>query len=192
MLTATYSLVTIAAEQEKAHGLLSRLQQYLQNAWQGLQNVDLAFLDGAFNRLLKFDNYCSNRKVERYLIPALRCVTREADGLIAELEVLSARGAEILHTVRRHLASVLEVSSVRADDICHSMDIYCYSYRERLKKEDELLFPLARRLLSVEEWFSLAARFLAEDAPASRRRPQPAIAPYHSPSSIERSNAGAN
>jgi hemerythrin-like domain-containing protein len=192
MLTATYSLVTIAAEQDKAHGLLSRLQQYVHNAWQGLQNVDFAFLDAAFNRLLKFDDYCRNRKVERYLVPALRCATREADALIAELDALSARGAEILHAVRRHLASVLEVSSVRAGEICHSMELYCHNFSERLKKEDELLFPVARRLLSVEEWFSLAAKFLAEDSRTSGRRGQPAIAPYYSPASIDRSNAGAN
>jgi hemerythrin-like domain-containing protein len=191
MLTATYSLVTIAAEQDKAHGLLSRLQQYIQNAWQGLQNVDFAFLDAAFNRLLTFDDYCRNRKVERYLVPALRCATHDADALLAELDALSARGAEILHAVRRHLANVLEISSVRAGEICHSMELYCHSFSQRLKKEDELLFPIARRLLSVEEWFSLAAKFLAEDAQASGRRRQSAIAPY-SPAAIERSNAGAN
>ncbi len=191
MLTATYSLVAISAEQEKAHGILSRLHQYVQSAWQGLQNVDLAFLDAAFNRLLQFDDYCRNRKVERYLIPALRCTTREADALIAELEALSARGAEILHAVGRHLASALEVSSVRAGEICHSMELYCRSLSTRLKKEDDLLFPVARRLLSVEEWFSLAAKFLADDAEASGRRRPSAIAPY-STATAAQSNAGAN
>ena len=191
MLTVTYSFVAVSAEQEKAHGILSRLQQYIQNAWQGLQNVDLAFLDAAFNRLLQFDDYCRNRKVERYLIPALRCATREADALIAELEALSARGAEILHAVGRHLASALEVSSIGAGEICHSMELYCRSLSTRLKKEDDLLFPLARRLLSVEEWFSLAAKFLADDAEASGRRRPSAIAPYST--TVEaRSNAGAS
>ena len=65
MLTVTYSFVAISAEQDKARGILSRLQQYIQNAWQGLQNVDLAFLDAAFNRLLQYDDYCRNRKFER-------------------------------------------------------------------------------------------------------------------------------
>jgi hemerythrin-like domain-containing protein len=191
MLTVTYSFVAISAEQDKARGILSRLQQYIQNAWQGLQNVDLAFLDAAFNRLLQFDDYCRNRKVERYLIPALRCATREADALIAELEALSARGAEILYAVGRHLASALEVNSIGASEICHSMELYCRSLSTRLKKEDDLLFPLARRLLSVEEWFSLAAKFLADDAEASGRRRPSAIAPYSTAVEIQ-SNAGAN
>lgn len=191
MLTATYSLITIAAEQDKAHGILSRLQQYIQSAWQGLQNVDLGFLDTAFNRLLQFDDYCRNRKVELYVIPALRCATREADALIAELETLSARGAELLHGMRRHLAGVMEVSSVRAGQICHTMEQYCCNLAMRLKKEDDLLFPLARRLLSVEEWFSLAAKFLADDAEASGRRRSSAVAAY-STASLPMSNAGAN
>jgi hemerythrin-like domain-containing protein len=191
MLTATYSLVAISAEQEKARGLLSRLHQYVQSAWQGLQNVDLSFLDAAFQRLLQFNDYCRNRKIERYLIPALRCATRDADALIAELDALSARGAEILHAIGRHLASALEVSSLRAGELCHSMELYCRSLSTRLQKEDDLLLPLARRLLSVEEWFSLAAKFLADDAQASGRRRPSAIAPY-STAAAARSNAGAN
>jgi len=191
MLTATYSLVAISAEQDKARGILSKLQQYIQSAWQGLQNVDLAFLDTAFNRLLQFDDFFRNRKVERYLIPALRCATREADALIAELEELSARSTGILHAARRHLVSALEISSIRAGEICHSMELYCHSLSTRLNKEDDLLFPFARRLLSVEEWFSLAAKFLADDAEASGRRRPSAIAPYSTAVDVQ-SNAGAS
>ena len=191
MLTATYSLVTIAAEQDKANSLLSSLQQYIQNAWQGLQNVDLAFLDSAFNQLLRFDDYCRHRKVERYLIPAVRCATREADAMIAELETLSAHGAEMLHEIRRYMTSALEVSSVLSGEICHSMEAYCASLSARLQKEEQLLFPLVRHLLSVEEWFSLAEKFLAEDAPLAGRTRPSAMASYTS-AIAERSDAEIN
>jgi len=170
MLTATYSLVAIRAEQDKAHRLLSRLQQYIQSGWQSLRNLDFAVLESAFNKMLHFDNYCRCRKVELYLIPAIRRVTREADTLLAELEALSAAGAEMIRLARSRLADVFEVGSAAAHEACRSIDQYCFSLQARLRKEDAELFPMARRVLSVEEWFSVAAQFLSDDGGGGQHR----------------------
>lgn len=164
MLTATYSIVTISTEQNKTRRILHRLQQHIRNAWNGLKNMDLASVEDAFNNLTRFDRYCHSRKVEVHLIPAIRRVTTEADGLLAELEALSASGMHILRSLHEQLRRAFDEGVVRVNEVCSSMELYCSNLQKRLAKEEEELFPLARRLFSIEEWFAIAEKFLSEDA----------------------------
>ena len=169
MLTATYSLVAIAAEQDKSRAMLSRLQQYLQGTWRGLQAIDFSFLESAFGKLMQFDKYFGARKLERYLVPAMRSAGREAEHLVAELDALSAKGAGILRSIGELLANAFETSAVRINQICHAMDCYCGTMLVRLDREERELLPMARRLFSIEDWFTIAAQFLSDDADADGR-----------------------
>lgn len=172
MLTATYSLVAIAAEQDKARSKLRKLQQYIHSAWKGIQEIDFGFLETAFNKLMQFDKYCRNRKIEMYLIPALRTANREAQQLIAELEALSATSVSILRSIGEQLTSSFSAGCIRIGEICQAMQVYCYKVSARLEKEEQELLPMARRLFSTEEWFAIAAQLLSDVPDAyGRRRP---------------------
>lgn len=163
MLTATYSLVAIAAEQDNARSMLSRFRQYLQATWKGFQGFEFAFLEKAFNKLLQFDAYCRNRKLERFVIPALRNASKEADVLIGELDALSNKGLSLIRFVREQIASAVDVTTTRVSDIYAAMEHYCNYLFHRLEREERELIPLARRLLSIEDWFNIAAQFLSTD-----------------------------
>lgn len=170
MLTATYSLVAITAEQENVRSTLCKLQQYIQNIWHGIQQIDFAFLDVAFDKLFQFDEYCHRRKIELYVIPALRKATRKVDALLAELDSLSEVGMRILRAARNQLVDAVEAGGTRVHDICLAMELYCDHWLTRLTKEEEELFPVLRSLLSIEEWFAIASQFLSDDAEAEGRR----------------------
>lgn len=173
MLTATYSLVAIAAEQDAARRILRRLQQYIQNIWHGIQKIDFAMLDSAFDKLAEFDAYCRKRKLEVYVIPALRKTTCEADALLEELDALSEAGRSVLRAAREQFIAAFEAGNARLHEICLSMEQYCERLHARLAREEEELFPMLRRLLSVEEWFGIAAQFLSDDADADGRKRYP-------------------
>ncbi|HZW21055.1 hypothetical protein [Noviherbaspirillum sp.] len=185
MLTATYSLVAIAAEQDKTRSMLSRLQQYLQSTWRGLQSIDFSFLESAFGKLMQFDKYMGARKLERHLVPAMRSAGREAEILIAELDALRAKSARILRSIGEQLAEAFEASAVRINQICHAMDSYCGTVLHRLEREERELIPLARRVFSIEDWFSIAAQFLSDDGDADGR--QRTVAPQRAVPSGRRS-----
>lgn len=170
MLTATYSLVTISTEQSKTRRILHRLQQYIQGTWKNLQAIDLACVESAFNSLTQFDKYFRTRKVEVYLIPAVRRATNKADSLLAELEELSAIGMGILRSVREQLRQAYDGAAIPIIDVCRSMDLYCTKLLTRMAKEEDELFPLVRKLFSVDEWFALAEKFLAEEAATQGRK----------------------
>ncbi len=170
MLTATYSLVAIAAEQDKTRSMLQRLQQYIHASWKSLQNIDFTFVETAFNKLMHFDKCCHRRKLEVYLIPALRNVSREADVLIAELDALSTNGMAILRSLGDLLADTFDKSAIKMNQICHALESYCDCLRMRLDREERELIPLARRVFSVEDWFNIAAQFLSDDTEVDGRR----------------------
>jgi hemerythrin-like domain-containing protein len=169
MLTATYSLVAIAAEQDKTRTMLSRLQQYLQATWRGLQNIDFSFLETTFGKLMQFEKYFGARKLERFLVPALRGADREAESLVAELDALRVKSANILRSLGDQLAAAFEMSSVKINQICHAMESYCGYMLVRLEREERELIPLARRLFSIEDWFKIAAQFLSDDGDGEGR-----------------------
>jgi hypothetical protein len=169
MLTATYSLVAIAAEQDKTRAMLSRMQQYLQATWRGLKTIDFSFLESAFGKLMQFDKYFGARKLERYLIPAMRTAGREAENLVAELDALNAKGAGILRSLGEQLADAFEASAGRINQICHAMESYCGTMLVRLEREERELIPMARRLFSIEDWFTIAAQFLSDGGDSDAR-----------------------
>lgn len=162
MLTATYSIVAIAAEQDKARHMLGRLQQHMETAWKGLQRIDFGMLDATFNRLMHFEHFCRSRKIERYLMPALRRFGRDGEVLVAELDNLGSKATGILRAVGEQLSSVFDQGLARAGELCHSMELYCRHASIRLEREERELLPLARRLLTVEDWFGIAAQCLSE------------------------------
>jgi hemerythrin-like domain-containing protein len=169
MLTATYSLVALSVEQQKACGTLSALRQYIKNSSRELKDADSTCLESAVDKLSEFDQYCHQRKVEVYVIPAIRKATREADCLLAELESLSAMGFSILRSVRDRLRMAFEQGAVKIEELCSSMELYCNNLYQRLVKEEELL-QIAQRVISLEEWFAIAASFLSHDAAKDKRK----------------------
>lgn len=175
MLTATYSIVTISAEQKSARSILSRLRQYIQSCLTRLQEIDLPKLESTLNKLTQFDQYCHARKVELYVIPAIRGTTHEVDSLLAELESMSARAVDILKSAQEQLRQAFDQGVEKINELCSAMEIYCDNLLKRLAKEEEELMPMVGRLLSVDEWFALAAKFLSDDADNPQRRQAPRL-----------------
>jgi hemerythrin-like domain-containing protein len=163
MLTATYSLVALSVEQKNARCTLSAVQQYVRNN----DELDPKGLQSVLQKLSQLEQYCHERKVELYVIPAIRNATHDADPLLDELESLSSRGVDILRSLRHAVGAAIERGNVRIEEICQAVELYCNNLLQRLIKEEEL-FNIARRVISIEGWFSIAANFLTYDAQRGR------------------------
>ncbi len=163
MLTATYSLVAISSEQQKARRVLTRLQQGIAHLWKNLQEIDLAGVDAAIHKLMQFDRVVSQRKMERYVIPALKSATSEADAVLEELDALSGFCAHLLQSLQQQTHLVLQQGTAKLKDLRRTMELYCSNLHLRLAKEEELLLPLVPRVLSGDEIFELGVQFLSDD-----------------------------
>jgi hemerythrin-like domain-containing protein len=164
MLTATYALLTLSVEQKKERNFISRILHYLQINADQPEAMDPVRLQSQLEELTRFAESRHKRKVERCVIPAVRKATNEAHWLLDELESLSRVGSSMLRFVRRGLRRTISSSQTQLREVCRTMQRYCLNLLERLAKEEQHLLPLAQRVISHEEWFSIGTKFMTDDA----------------------------
>jgi len=162
MLTATYSIVTLKLEQENMRWNFSALQQTILSSIKNLNYVSSMEFESMLNRLSQFEQYCQQRKVEIFIVPALRKFTREADTLLDELDSLSQYCFSILCKLRVRLQQVIREGLFKMDEVYSSIELCCSTIYTRLCKREELV-ELAERVIPHEEWFGLAASFMSHD-----------------------------
>lgn len=163
MLTATYSLVALTAEQKNARSILSKLQAQIQSILHDLQSINRACVEHALIKLEQVEEYCHKRKVELYLIPAIRKTTHKADPILAELEGLSSHSMQLLRSLHEQLRNAFEQGGTEVRKIYSIIELYFHNLFTRLAKEEEELFPIVRALLPREEWFEIASKLLSEN-----------------------------
>lgn len=174
MLTSTYTLVALSVEQTSARTALQALLDELQALPAepaSLPASRAAELGGMLRRV--YDD-CHWRKLDQFLVPALRCHTGAADALLDELEALSSLAAEAMveaeATVRARAGAAAEVDGAGfLGAALRSVG----ALQLRLEREEHELFPLARSAVGNDAWFALANQMMAHDVYARERRAMP-------------------
>ncbi len=170
MLTATYILVSLSVEQASIRMSLLAFQKYMQVQLRQQSRLSLAQLQYTgdwLNRLYQGGYW---RKVEMYLIPAIRQAAPHADGLLNELNGLNHAALESINVVQQRAGAALDHSELQAEQLCAAIDAFCAALLQRLEKEERELFALARKVIVGEAWFAIAYQFLAHDARAQEAR----------------------
>ena len=174
MLTATYTLVSLSVEQAGIRVSLLAFQQYMHAQLRQQRQFSLAHLDYAgdwLNRLYQFGYW---RKIDQYLVPAIRQATPHADGLLAELNRLNHAALDSVNLVQRRAMAAVDSSEQQLEQqmeqLGAAIDSFCTALMARLEMEERELFALARRVIAGEAWFAIAYQFLAHDARMQENR----------------------
>lgn len=174
MLTTTYSIVMLNGEQQKARNLVSRLEQYLCNDVGKEEGKELVSLQRAFARLLTAYSYCSERKVELFVIPLVRSfLSVEAHALLANLDACTLYCTRIIEYAHHQIGRAVEGAHIDGETLVSAMRLFCTQATQRLVLEEEELFPLAHRLLSEDDWFNIASQCLSRTEKVPGRYMQP-------------------
>jgi len=169
MLTATYSIIALKIEQNRARWTFSSIQQFILSGIRNIKTAGSIDFDAMLTRLDQFERFCHQRKMEVFVIPALRKFTHEADSLLDELERLSAASLSLLRALQEKLQQALRSGIAVVDEICASLEQCCAHFYRRLAHEDELV-QIAERVMPTEAWFGIAESFLSVDGRALQRR----------------------
>lgn len=189
MLTATYTLVSLSVEQASIRVSLLAFQQYMHAQLRQHRQLTLAQLDYAgdwLNRLYQFGYW---RKIDQYLVPAIRQATPHADGLLAELNRLNHAALDSVNLVQRRAMAAVDSSEQQleqqVEQLGAAIDSFCTALMARLEMEERELFALARRVIAGEAWFAIAYQFLAHDARmAENRRGKARVLPFVPPAAL--------
>lgn len=181
MLTATYVILSLSAEQKKERQFISRLLQYVQSIRRRPQEMDPAYIASQLEQLSSFAEARHQRKLEACLMPAIRAAGRAADrncdALINDLESLSRHGSATLDAVHRCLRRAMRRSATQCKFLCRTIDLYCHNLLKRLDREEQELLPLAQKVISSAEWFEIGRELLAQEDNGAAN--QPSLRPRH-------------
>jgi hemerythrin-like domain-containing protein len=168
MLTSTYTLVALSVEQTAVRSALQALAREL-HALPGdagtLAPGQCAHLCAELRKVI---DDCHWRKLDKFLVPALRRATSAADGLLHDLEQISRSAADFLAAAEACVDA--GGRGVDRDTFLDAVEQCVAAMRCRLEREEHELFPLARGAVRGEAWFAIANQMLAHDAVARERR----------------------
>ena len=192
MLTATYILVSLTVEQASIRMSLLAFQKYMHAQLRQQSELNLAQLQYAADWLSRLFQGGYWRKVEMYLIPAIRQATPHADGLLNELNGLNHAALESINVVQQRAGAAIDTSGLQAGQLCTAIDAFCAALLQRLEKEERELFALARKVIVGEAWFAIAYQFLAHDARAQEaRRGKAQVLPFVLPAPLPATGGSA-
>lgn len=185
MLTATYILVSLSVEQASIRMSLLAFQKCMHVQLRHQRQLSLAQLQYAGDWLDRLYQGGYWRKVEMYLIPAIRQAAPHADGLLNEINGLNHAALESINIVQQRAGAAIDHSELQAEQLCAAIDAFCAALLQRLEKEERELFALARKVIVGEAWFAIAYQFLAHDARAQEaRRGRAQVLPFVLPAPL--------
>ena len=164
MLTATYTLVALSVEQTKVRVSLQSLHKFLQSNLLHRSSLSRGQVECVCDTLKRLYEAYHWRKLDKFLIPAVRRASTAAAELLGELEALSQTAAEAMAAAVRSAGGAALEGEARVARFCALIDRFCAALLERLEREEHELFPVARAVIPSETWFAIANQMLAHDA----------------------------
>ncbi|MES2899303.1 MAG: hypothetical protein V4723_06205 [Pseudomonadota bacterium] len=171
MLTATYTLVALSVEQASVRMGLKSLQQLIQNNFAHQGVLSPSQVNHACDAVRRLYECCHWRKLDMFLIPAIRRATHSADALLQDLEELGRAGADAVGVLAIRLGSMPVDTPAKVRQFCATIEAFCSATSQRVDLEEQRLFPVARSVISGEAWFSIANQMLDHDAYVQDSKP---------------------
>lgn len=177
MLTTTYSILVLTGEQKNVRRHLERLEQYLHrypaNEFDGTEE---GWLEKAFTGLATLDRQYRDRKIELYLLPAIRRMSGDAQELLVQIDAIRACSIRVLSYICGQMQRAAADMEVDMKTLISTMHLFCKLMHERLDLEDYELLPMARENLTPDEWFDIGAQCLSTTS-TKRKGQMPAFSP---------------
>ncbi|MDB5791244.1 MAG: hypothetical protein JWQ80_1268 [Massilia sp.] len=183
MLTATYTLIALSVEQTNMRVSLHAIQQLVQKGYTRQSALTTGQAEYVCDTLRRLYEQCHRRKLDKFLMPALRRAGAGANPLLCELDMLSRSAAEALDTACTLLCEGVD-NEERVDVFCLAVERFCAALTVRFEREERELFPVARAAIAGDAWFAVANQMLAHDAYIEEHRSRPAP-PASRPARVE-------
>lgn len=117
-----------------------------------------------------FSERMHHPKEDRYLFSTMRKRGGEAEAIIAELEREHAGGEEALRRLEQRLMRYEEGGDKEFPAFAEAVDKFIRGYRDHMHKEEQVVFPMAERLLRASDWQEIDRAFEENRDPLAAER----------------------
>ena len=126
--------------------------------------ADAAFFNSVFDYIDQFMDGCHHAKEDDYLFPALRARSAEAAAVLDRLQAEHRNGPEVLRSLRGQLVATVAGTLDKAA-FAAALRTYTQSLKAHIRTEEKDAMPLAREVLTAEDWAGIDEAFLDNDDP---------------------------
>lgn len=133
---------------------------------------DFDLLSAILDYIVAYPERWPHPKEDRHHFAAVRRRTHDADGLIAPLEREHARGAAMVEGLQRGLIAFRQADAGTHGAFFDSVERCAEFECSHMRVEEDLLLPLAERVLTANDWRAILVAFRANDHKLSGIRPR--------------------
>ena len=133
------------------------------------QGLDPAFFNSVFDYIEHFMDACHHAKEDEHLFPALRQRSPAAAAVLDRLQAEHRNGPEVLKSLRGQLVAAL-AGGQAVQDFLAALLIYTQSLKAHIRTEEKDAMPLARQVLSTEDWVAIDRAFQDNQDPVFGER----------------------
>jgi hemerythrin-like domain-containing protein len=127
--------------------------------------IDPAVFRAILYYLDVFPERVHHPKEETHLFAAIRRKTSEGDAILDELAREHASGEQAIRELEQALLRYEEGGEREFERLGDAVERFVAGYREHMRKEEEGVMPLARRVLGEEDWAAIDAAWAAPSDP---------------------------
>jgi hemerythrin-like domain-containing protein len=153
------ALTIIRDEHRTISAILHGMEYLVRKIRAQKKKVDPRVFHAMLYYLDTFSERAHHPKEDRFLFSALRRCGAGAEALITELEKEHAGGEDALRRLAQVLNRYEEGGDKEFPGFEHAVERFVGSYREHMRKEEELLFPVALELLTEADWAAIDRAF---------------------------------
>ena len=164
------TLNIIRDEHRSIAAILHGMDYLVQRIRARRKKVDPRVFHAMLYYLDTFSERMHHPKEDQYLFKAMRERSAEAGTFIADLEEDHARGEDALRRLAQCLIRYEEGGEREFPAFEREVENFVRNYRDHMRKEEDVVFPLAERLLSASDWQAIDRAFEENRDPLAGER----------------------
>jgi len=146
------ALDVIRDEHRSLAAVLHGLQYMVREVREGRRKPDFKVFRAMVYYIDSFPEKLHHPKEDRYLFARLRQRTRDADGVLDQLEAQHIHGAKLIRDLEQSLLRWEMGGQEDFAAFASEVERYADFHWRHMRQEEEVILPLAERTLTEEDW----------------------------------------
>lgn len=159
------ALVTIEWEHRALAAVLHGLKYLVDEIAVGKPRADPRVFRAMVHYIDAFPERFHHPKEDHYLFARVRARTHEADAVLDELERQHVEGQSRVRRLEQALLRYEEGGNAYFGEFAQSVEEYVQFYWGHMRLEEDVVLPLARRVLTAEDWREIDDAFSGHTDP---------------------------
>jgi len=164
------ALHIIRDEHRSIAAILHGMEYLVTKIREGREKINPRVFRAMIYYLDTFSERAHHPKEDRFLFSALRNRGPEAQAVVADLEKEHAQGGEALRRLEQCLIRYEEGGEREFPAFAQAVERFVQDYHAHMRKEEDIAFPMAERLLDARDWEAIDRAFEENRDPLASER----------------------